>query len=108
MDILERLAQVGEGIEQVENDLHKHRRLLTCFWRHLRLANHVCDGTENKGPREEATETCLWWLGTIPMVGVWKTTMIEVMMTDFEKDCDPSLLIMDHTSFIRDGKRQTV
>lgn len=32
----------------------------------------------------------------------------EVMMTDFEKDCDPSLLIMDHTSFIRDGKRQTV
>lgn len=32
----------------------------------------------------------------------------EVMMTDFEKDCDPSLLIMDHTSFIRDGKQQTV
>ena len=35
MAIAERLAQVGEEIEQVENDLRDRRRLLRAFWRHL-------------------------------------------------------------------------
>ena len=35
MDIAERLAQVGEEIQHVENDLRDRRILLRAFWRHL-------------------------------------------------------------------------
>ncbi|KAK9082354.1 hypothetical protein Syun_031908 [Stephania yunnanensis] len=39
MAIAERLAQVGEEIQHVENNLRECQRLLTAFWRHLRPAN---------------------------------------------------------------------
>lgn len=44
MDIAERLAQVGEEIQHVENDLCDRRRLLTAFWRHLRPVNPAVVG----------------------------------------------------------------
>lgn len=62
MDIAERLAQVGEEIQHVENDLRDRRILLKSLLetpvpgepcRRRRL--HARDGTGNKGPREEAT-----------------------------------------------------
>jgi len=62
MAIAERLAQVGEEIEQVENDLRDRRRLLRAFWRHLPPESPAVVGDRmraaeqgNKGPREEAT-----------------------------------------------------
>ncbi|ERM96855.1 hypothetical protein AMTR_s00510p00011440 [Amborella trichopoda] len=39
MDIPERLAQVGEEIQHVKNDLRDHRFLLRAFWIHLHPAN---------------------------------------------------------------------
>lgn len=51
MAIAERLAQVGEEIQHVENDLRERRRLLTAFWRHLRPANPAV-----VGDRMRATE----------------------------------------------------
>lgn len=44
MAIAERLAQVGEEIQHVENDLRERRGLLTAFWRHLRPANPAAVG----------------------------------------------------------------
>ncbi|KAJ4947969.1 hypothetical protein NE237_026748 [Protea cynaroides] len=44
MDIAERLAQVGEEIQHVENDLRDRRFILTAFWRHLRPANPAVVG----------------------------------------------------------------
>ncbi|KAJ8614001.1 hypothetical protein CKAN_02754100 [Cinnamomum micranthum f. kanehirae] len=44
MDIAERLAQVGEEIQHVENDLRDRRILLRAFWRHLRPVNPAVVG----------------------------------------------------------------
>ncbi|MQL67745.1 hypothetical protein Taro_000010 [Colocasia esculenta] len=44
MDIAERLVQVGEEIQHVENDLCDRRRLLTAFWGHLRPVNPAVVG----------------------------------------------------------------
>jgi hypothetical protein len=44
MDIAERLAQVGEEIQHVENDLRDRRILLIAFWRHLRPVNPAVVG----------------------------------------------------------------
>ncbi|ERN19600.1 hypothetical protein AMTR_s00062p00116830 [Amborella trichopoda] len=49
MDIAERLAQVGEEIQHVENDLHDRRFLLRAFWIQLRLANPVVVGWLSQG-----------------------------------------------------------
>lgn len=47
MAIAERLAQVGEEIQHVENNLRECRRLLTAFWRHLRPANPNGEGSKS-------------------------------------------------------------
>jgi hypothetical protein len=52
MDIAERLAQVGEEIEHVENDLRDRRRLLTAFWRHLRPTNPAVVGDRMRAMEE--------------------------------------------------------
>lgn len=47
MAIAERLAQVGEEIQHVENNLRECQRLLTAFWRHLRPANPNGEGSKS-------------------------------------------------------------
>ncbi|OMO57158.1 hypothetical protein COLO4_35489 [Corchorus olitorius] len=44
MAIAERLAQVGEEIKHVGNDLRERQRLLTVFWGHLRPVNPIVIG----------------------------------------------------------------
>ncbi|GMN25776.1 hypothetical protein TIFTF001_050389, partial [Ficus carica] len=47
LSFAERLAQVGEEIQHVENNLRECRRLLTAFWRHLRPANPTGEGSKS-------------------------------------------------------------
>ncbi|OMO93381.1 hypothetical protein CCACVL1_06516 [Corchorus capsularis] len=52
MAIAERLAEVGEEIQRVENDLRKSRRLLPAFWGHLLPRNPTVIG-ERMGRMEQ-------------------------------------------------------
>lgn len=49
MAMAQRLAQLGEEIERVENQLRERRRLLFAFWRYLPK-----DQKKNKGSRAPA------------------------------------------------------